>query len=109
MNIGQPDVHLAVIGADDKTKPDACIGGPLATLLDMLEGRSDGDTEFFARGITVTGDTSVIVALRNTLDREEINLLDDIMSFCGPLAKPASVAVTVLDKLARRMRERLRA
>ncbi len=109
LNIGQSDMLLAVLGADDKTKPDACISGPLETLLDMLEGRTDGDTEFFARGITVTGDMSVIVALRNTLDREEINLLDDVMSFCGPFAKPVSVAVTALDRLGRRLRGQVRA
>ena len=55
----------------------------------------------------MTGDTSVIVALRNTLDREEINVLDDVMSFFGPFAKPATAAVGVLDKIARRVREHL--
>ncbi|MDD5587321.1 MAG: SCP2 sterol-binding domain-containing protein [Alphaproteobacteria bacterium] len=108
LTLGVPEPELALIeGAAEK--PDATIGGSLENLLDMLEGRSDGDTLFFARGITVTGDTSVIVALRNTLDREEINLLDDVMSFCGPFALPATKAVSLLDRLARKARERITA
>ena len=107
LTMGKPKANLELI--EGKTKaPDACIGGSLELLMDMLEGRSDGDTLFFSRGITVTGDTSVIVALRNTLDREEINVLDDVMSFFGPFAKPATVAVTVLDRMATRVREHIR-
>jgi O2-independent ubiquinone biosynthesis accessory factor UbiT len=104
--IGTPEPGLVLIEGKAGT-PDACISGKLENLLDMLEGRSDGDTLFFSRGITVSGDTSVIVALRNTLDREEINLLDDVMSFFGPFALPATKAVSLLDRLAREARERI--
>ena len=106
LTMGKPKANLELIEGKAKA-PDACISGSLELLMDMLEGRSDGDTLFFSRGITVTGDTSVIVALRNTLDREEINVLDDVMSFFGPFSKPATAAVGVVDKIARRVREHL--
>jgi O2-independent ubiquinone biosynthesis accessory factor UbiT len=106
LTIGVPEPGLELLEGEAGT-PDAFIRAPLETLLDMLEGREDGDTLFFARGITVTGDTSVIVALRNTLDREEINLLDDVMSFFGPFALPATKAVSLMDRLVRQAREKI--
>ncbi len=90
-------------------KPDACIRGSLQELLDMLEGRSDGDTLFFSRDLVITGDTALIVALRNTLDREEIRPMEDILSLFGPFAKPAGRAVVILDRLARKIREEMAA
>ena len=73
----------------------------------MLEGRIDGDMMFFARDILISGDTSVIVALRNTLDREEINLLDDIASLGGPFARPVKNVVHVLGRIGARVRGRI--
>ena len=52
---------------------DAYIKGNLDILLNLLEGRIDGDALFFTRGLVITGDTAAIVGLRNTLDREEID------------------------------------
>ncbi len=86
---------------------DACVRGKLASLLDMLEGRIDGDMMFFSRDIDITGDTSAIVGLRNTLDREEINLLDDVASLCGPLAVPARKALGLVSRVAERLQNRL--
>ncbi|NTU76309.1 MAG: hypothetical protein HGA90_00585 [Alphaproteobacteria bacterium] len=103
---GTPTLKLIPEGGRGE-KPRACIRGNLDVLLDMLEGRTDGDTEFFSRSITVMGDTSTIVALRNTLDREEINLWDEFMDLCGPFAQPVGLAVTILDGLARAARLRL--
>lgn len=100
----EPTLELELVEIQ-KQAYDACVSAPLEKLLDMLEARSDGDTLFFERGIAVTGNTAVIVALRNTLDREEINLLDDILSFCGPLAKPATAALFAIDRLAHQMRK----
>lgn len=85
----------------------ASISGPLESLIDMLEGRVDGDMLFFARDIRVTGDTSTIVALRNTLDREEINLFHEITRLCGPFAQPARTALTLADMAVRRLKERI--
>lgn len=108
LTVGEPYPAFSLLD-EDAPDADACIAGPLELLLDMLEGRSDGDTLFFERGITITGNTEVVVALRNTLDREEINLMDDVTSFFGPFAEPAAKALTLLDKLARRAGAKLSA
>ena len=84
----------------------AQISGSLGSLLAMLEGRVDGDTLFFSRDIEVSGDTALIVGLRNTLDREEINIFDEVTSLCGPFAQPARIALTLAHDLARRVRDR---
>jgi hypothetical protein len=39
---------------------------------------------FFSRALVIDGDTEAVVALRNALDGEEIDLLDDILSLFGP-------------------------
>jgi O2-independent ubiquinone biosynthesis accessory factor UbiT len=87
--------------------PNARIRGRLEMLLNLLEGRIDGDRLFFSRDIQVTGDTSIIVALRNTLDRENIDLLEDATSLCGPFAGLAQLAITLLDGAMRQARARL--
>ncbi|MDD3371713.1 MAG: SCP2 sterol-binding domain-containing protein [Alphaproteobacteria bacterium] len=85
---------------------DSRIKGRLGALLDMLEGRSDGDKLFFSRDIEITGDTAVIVGLRNTLDREEISLMDDVTSMFGPFAQPARKIISLADAVAARVHER---
>ncbi len=88
---------------------DAVIRGPYARLLDLLEGRIDGDALFFRRELSIAGDTALILALRNTLDGEEMDLMADAASFAGPLAGVLPVlrrnAGPVLDRIeaARRL------
>lgn len=89
---------------------DAVIRGPYARLLDLLEGRIDGDALFFRRELTISGDTALILALRNTLDGEdEMDLMADAASIAGPLARALPVlrrnAGPVLDRVeaARRL------
>ena len=72
---------------------DAVIRGPLSVLLDLLEGRLDGDALFFSRQLTIEGDTEVILALRNAVDGEDIDLVADLASPFGPLAVPAAQAL----------------
>lgn len=84
----------------------ASIKGTLATLFDLLEGEHDGDMLFFSRALTITGNTAPIVALRNTLDRENINLLHDTAALCGPFAKPAQHVIMRINRLAMGLRAR---
>lgn len=76
--------------AADKAGPTATIRGPLLRLIDLLEGRVDGDSLFFSRDLVIEGQTEAIVALRNAIDDAEIDILDDLLSPLGPLAAPAS-------------------
>ena len=91
--------------SDAAPKPDAVVKGNLKPLLDMLEGRIDGDMLFFEREIAITGDTSVVIGLRNTMDREEIDLMSDITSLFGPFAQPVGRVLQLADKVAKRIRQ----
>ena len=86
---------------------DATIRGSLRALIDLLEGRIDGDSLFFSRDIQITGSTAVIVAVRNTLDREEIALRDEIASLFGPLERPARLAARRIDAVVGRTHARI--
>jgi predicted lipid carrier protein YhbT len=110
-----PHRFLLTFGRDGNSfvvmdsKQDACdarIKGKLDTLLNMLEGRIDGDKLFFSRDIEISGNTAAVVALRNTLDREEIDLLDDVASLFGPFKSPVREAVLLADCIARHIRDR---
>ncbi len=88
----------------EDSEGDACIRGKLEALIGLLEGRADGDKLFFSRDLEITGNTHVVVALRNTLDREEIDLLEDVLALSGPFAPAARAAFSFADALARRVR-----
>ncbi|MDD3030268.1 MAG: SCP2 sterol-binding domain-containing protein [Alphaproteobacteria bacterium] len=106
LTFGGNDAALTVLDAPPAAS-DAAIKGKLSVLLDMLEGRTDGDTVFFSRDLEITGNTAVIVALRNTLDREEINVLNDAASMFGPYAGPIREAVLLIDAVAQHLRHRI--
>jgi predicted lipid carrier protein YhbT len=59
---------------DDITK----ISATLSFFLNMLEGELDGDALFFSRQLIIEGDTTIIVALRNILEAENIDINKDI-------------------------------
>jgi len=106
LTFGRDETSLIVEDGTD-TPCDACVKGKLDALLNLLEGRIDGDKLFFSRDIEISGKTDVVVALRNTLDREEIDLLEDITSLLGPFKTPAREAVLIADALARHFRQRI--
>jgi predicted lipid carrier protein YhbT len=87
--------------------PTAHIKGTTEALLDMLEGREDGDMLFFNRRLIVEGPTETVVGLRNTLDREGLHVMDDIASLFGPFARPVAKAAELADKVTTRLKLRL--
>lgn len=87
----------------------ATIRADLATLLQLLEGRIDGDALFFSRDLTVEGDMEVVVALRNAVDDAGIDLIGDAASACGPLAVPAERLGRQLTGTAVQLHRRLAA
>jgi predicted lipid carrier protein YhbT len=112
MRVGpELSLHALPRGADGVGEAaDAVVRGPYARLLDLLEGRIDGDALFFRRELSISGDTALILALRNTLDgEEEMDLVADAASIAGPLARALPVlrrnAGPVLDRIeaARRL------
>ncbi len=107
LRLGEMPVSFYLL-ENGEEKADACIAGTLVSLVAMLEGREDGDALFFSRDIQVTGSTETIVGLRNTLDREELDLFEELIGLCGPFAQPARTAVSFLDRALRHVREKAR-
>lgn len=77
-----PQPRLRVAKRD--VEVDAAIRGPLIHLMDLLEGRIDGDALFFRRTLSIEGDTALVVGLRNALDGEDIDLVADLAGLAGP-------------------------
>lgn len=59
------------------------------SLIDLVEGRVDGDALFFSRKLHISGDTEAVVALRNIVDGAEIDLVSDFASAFGMFSGPA--------------------
>ncbi len=98
---------LQAYNKEEVVDADAIIRGPLATLIELVEGRVDGDTLFFSRELIVQGDTEVVLALRNTVDDAGINILEDIAVALGPLGHPFRAAASVGSKIASRLQRDL--
>jgi predicted lipid carrier protein YhbT len=90
----------------DGHRIDSRISGTAMSLLDMVEGRLDGDALFFSRDLSVEGDVEAVVALRNAIDGEALNVLQDAVAPLGPFAAPAERigrgAIDLMRALARR-------
>jgi predicted lipid carrier protein YhbT len=65
---------------------DVSVEAPFGMLLDLLQGKADGDALFFSRDIQVEGDMEALLALRNSLDDARIDLVDDVLGKGSPLA-----------------------
>lgn len=96
----QPRLFLERRHAGDAA---ATVRGSFDTLLDLLEGRVDGDTLFFERRLEVKGRIDLVVALRNTLDGRGISFANEVSASLGPLGPTALFArdllATVLSAL----------
>lgn len=82
---------LRVVGEDEAPGlvVAATIRGPLKALIELLEGRVDGDALFFSRTLAVEGDMGAVVALRNAVDGSDVSLFEVLLRRLGPLAGPA--------------------
>jgi predicted lipid carrier protein YhbT len=88
---------------------DAEVSATVAVLVDLLEGRIDSDTLFFRRDLVISGNTAVIVGLRNVLDREELRLTDELGALCGPLRPAARALALALERMLGRLGTRVAA
>jgi predicted lipid carrier protein YhbT len=73
---------------------EATVTGPVERLVACAQGGGDGDAMFFAREIEVSGNTDVLVALRNALDGADLDIAGELAALAGPLARPARAAVS---------------
>ncbi len=58
----------------------AAIRAKFLTLIDLLEGRLDGDALFFSRELVIEGDVEAVIALRNAIEDSEIGLIEDLLA-----------------------------
>ncbi len=99
-----PSPRLHVLGEDQEPEPPvaATIRGPLPALIDLLEGRIDGDALFFSRALAVEGDIAAVVALRNAVDGADISLVEDLLRPLGLIGAPARALLRAGGALYRR-------
>lgn len=104
LSVALPSPRLTVLGDDEEpgAEPAATIRGPMPALIDLLEGRIDGDALFFSRALAVEGDMAAVVALRNAVDGAEVSLVEDLLAPLGPLGAPARALVRAGGTLYRR-------
>jgi len=93
-----PEIRVRFVGREE-TNADARVRGPLAALMDLMEGRIDGDALFFRRELRIDGDTELVVAVRNAFDGEDMDLARDIASLLGPLERVVDPARLGLSRL----------
>lgn len=99
---------LTALADGQGVKATATIRGPLLSLIDLLEGRIDGDALFFSRHLAVEGDMEAVVALHNAIEGAEIDIAADLLSRLGPLRGPARRLAGVGGRSFRRLAEDLR-
>jgi predicted lipid carrier protein YhbT len=62
---------------------EARIRGSLKDLIELVEGKADGDALFFSRQIEIEGETEVVVLLRNVLEGGYIDLRKETLATFG--------------------------
>ncbi|WP_417811447.1 ubiquinone anaerobic biosynthesis accessory factor UbiT [Thalassospira alkalitolerans] len=97
----KPELRPAQKGEENAVA--ARIIGPLPALLGLLEGKSDGDALFFSRALRIEGRTDLVVALRNALDGEDIDLRSAVSESFGVLGPAARIALRVAERVYQQM------
>lgn len=93
------DVTLTAHRREPVPAHDARIAGAFGDLFDMVDGSLDGDALFFARNLRISGDTDMVVRLRNALDDLDGSILDCTADALGPLKGVAVLALEVMRRL----------
>nr|WP_242468656.1 SCP2 sterol-binding domain-containing protein [Rhodovibrio salinarum] len=101
------EVTLSRTDAESAPEAEATVTGPVERLVACAQGGGDGDAMFFAREIQVTGNSDVLVALRNALDGAELDVGQEFAALAGPLQRPATDAIGGAAWLYRRMADGL--
>lgn len=107
LHLHQDGARVRVVADAPVEGASATIHAPLLALIDLLEGRIDGDALFFARDLHIEGDTEVVVALRNAVDGEEISVAGLALSVLGPAAAPARHAIAAAGRVLARFADDL--
>jgi predicted lipid carrier protein YhbT len=85
----ESQARLRVVTRLDDRQVDARVAGNLLALLDLINGRHDGDALFFSRDLVVEGDIGAVLALRNAIDNAELDLLHEAAQLAEPWSRLA--------------------
>lgn len=91
---GGAEVIVTRRNSGPEPEAEATVTGPVDRLIACAQGGGDGDAMFFAREIEVSGNTDVLVALRNALDGAELEIVSELAALAGPLRSPVAAAMT---------------
>lgn len=83
----RPDPLSPLLRAVPKDRLPPCearIEGRFLLLLELVDGESDGDAAFFARDLTISGNTEAVVSLRNALDDVDGSIAQEAADLFGP-------------------------
>jgi len=95
------DGHVECMIEDAFMQPvDVRISGPFSCLMDMMDGRIDGDALFFSRSLAIEGNTEALLTLRNAMDSDDIDLKKEILDSLGPLSHPIEALLKLGDGLS---------
>ena len=87
------DLLLKACPRDNIPAHDAIISGSFMDLLMLVDGDLDGDALFFARDLTITGNTEAVVCLRNALDDIDSSIAASVAEMFGPAGRAALNAI----------------
>ncbi|MFZ5608133.1 MAG: ubiquinone anaerobic biosynthesis accessory factor UbiT [Pseudomonadota bacterium] len=96
-------IRLRPVAKASVADATATIRGPLAALLALVQGSSDGDALFFSRALSIEGDTELVVALRNAVDGADLDLWRDVLAVPAPLRPVLRRLALGGDALLRRL------
>ena len=97
IDVDNPELRPANHMAEEPV--EARISGPLPALLELLQGTSDGDALFFSRTLQIEGRTELVVALRNAMDGEAIDLRLALAESFGVMGPVVKVALGITEKI----------
>jgi predicted lipid carrier protein YhbT len=87
------DLLLKAVPRKNLPAHDAKISGSFMDLLMLVDGDLDGDALFFARDLTITGNTEAVVCLRNALDDIDGSIAASVAEMFGPAGRTALNAI----------------
>ncbi len=68
--------EVKTVSKHPSASSDVMVRGPLLSLLGLLDGTFDGDALFFNRGLSISGKTDALLALRNAIEDAELKPSD---------------------------------
>lgn len=86
---GAAGLSLRAVLPGEQVPAATRLGAPIKVLIALAESRMDADAIFFERTLAVDGDIEPVLALRNVIESEAIDIAEIVLTALGPLGSPA--------------------